>query len=413
MGQRLMRFEPDIVDRALLACASGGTDGPAPAADLVGLPDDCWEEFTARCRAQRLSAIAYTGIVSADLQAEVPPATLETLRRRYRNNSIRNLWLQEAIHSVLTACRRAGIEVILLKGAYIATRVYSNPALREMGDIDLLVRRAQVYDALRLLQQHGFRSKEPLPEDFTADVTRAKHVPRLHRAKAAVELHWTIFPPNQGLAAEIDGLWERSVATNVARVDTLVLSPEDLLLHVCGHATYDHRFQFGLRPLVDIDRLIRASGDDVHWPTFIERARSWGWQRGVYLALYLSRELIGTPLPDDLLATLAPRSATPQVITTAAQMVFTDPSDSRALHLNVVDWHHGTLAQRVRLLYERMRWHPEHVEPTASYYARHIPSLFRRHLPNILRLSVGNPSTRRLADGKRILAAWLREGENS
>ncbi|MGD8329115.1 MAG: nucleotidyltransferase family protein [Gemmatimonadales bacterium] len=408
-----MRFEPDIVDRALVACASGEPDDPGPAADLLHLPDDCWEEFTARCRAQRLSAIAYSRIASAGLQAEIPPATLETLRRRYRNNSIRNLWLQEAIHSVVSTCHEAGIEVILLKGAYIATRVYDNPALREMGDIDLLVRQAQLHDAVRLLQEHDFRSEEPLPDEFAAHISSAKHVPRLHRAKAAVELHWTIFRPNRNLPIEIDGLWQRAIATNVARVDTLVLSPEDLLLHVCGHATYDHRFQFGLRPLVDIDRLIRASDDGIHWPTFIERTGTWGWQRGVYLALYLARELIGTPLPDNLLEALAPLSATPQVIDSAARMVFTDPSDSRALHLNVVDWHHGTLAQRVRLLYERMRWHPEHVEPTVAYYARHIPSLFRRHLPNILRLSVGNRSTRRLADGKRTLAAWLQEDEHS
>jgi hypothetical protein len=408
-----MSFEPDIVDRALLACVTGDPDDPAPAASLRLVPDDGWTEFVGRCKAQRITAIAYTRLVSAGLQAEVPPATLQLLRRRYRNNSIRNLWLQEAIHSVVTACHEAGIEVILLKGAYIATCVYANPALREMGDIDLLVHRPKLSDALGLLQRHGFRSTTPLPEDFTPHVASAKHVPRLYRDKAAVELHWTIFPPDRRRAAEIEGLWARAVPTNVARVDTLVLSPEDLLLHVCGHAAYDHHFQFGLRPLIDIDRLIRATGDDLRWPALVERARDWGWQRGVYLALYLARELVGTSLPDDVLEALAPPSATPRVIATAMQMVFTDPSDSRALHLNVVHWHRGTLAQRVRLLFDRMLWHPEHVEPTLAYYARHIPSLFRRHLPNVVRLAAGDRSTRQLADGKQVLAAWLGEQDRS
>jgi len=408
-----MKFEPDIVDRALLACVRGDPDDPAPAASLRCVSDDRWGEFLARCRAQRVSAIAYTRIVSAGLQAEVPPATLEILRRRYRNNSIRNLWLQEAIHSVVTTCQENGIEVILLKGAHMATRVYANPALREMGDIDLLVRPVQVNDALSLLREHGFGADNPLPDDFNGHVAGAKHVPRLHRAKAAVELHWTIFPPNRDLPAEIDGLWERAVATTVARVDTLVLSPEDLLLHLCGHAAYDHRFEFGLRPLIDIDRLVGASGDSIDWPTFVERTVAWGWQRGVYLTLYLARELLDIPMPGDVLETLAPPSATPHVIEAAAEMVFTDPSDSRALHLNVVDWHRGSFKQRVRLLYDRVRWHPDYVEPTAAYYARHIPSLFRRHLPKLLRLAIGDRSTRQLASGKQVLAAWLREQDAS
>lgn len=402
-----MTTEDELINEALLACLAGDPEDPAPAASLRRMSAAQWQRLVDVCKAQRVAAIVYARLKSAGLTDEAPPQALRPLRRRYINSSHRNLWLREALHVAVTACHRAGIRVILLKGGYLATHVYTNPALREMGDVDLLVHKSQLGEALRALQQVGFRSRSPLPDDIGERVNTAKHAPRLERGKAAIELHWTIFAPHRGETREIEALWARAIPVSVARTDVLTLSLEDLLLHLCAHAAYDHRFEFGLRPLCDLDRLVRRSGADIHWPTVVERARAWEWQRGVYLALHLTRELIGTELPDDTLEALAPASATPELIATAKRMVFADPADAYDLHLNVVRWHRQTLPERLRLLYERMTWCPEQEEPTFGYYMRHIPSLVVRHLPHVLRLTVGDRSTRQLAEGKYALSTWL------
>lgn len=407
-----MTTDDDLINEALLACLGGDPEDPAPAASLRRMSVEQWREFADLCKAQRVAAIVYARLKSAGLRGDAPPEALRALRRGYINSAHRNLWLQEALHVAVTACDEAGVQAILLKGAYLATHVYANPALREMGDVDLLVRKSQLGEALRVLQEAGFRSASPLPDDIAGRVTTSKHAPRLERGKAAIELHWTIFPPHRGETNEGEELWARAIPVSVARTEVLVLALEDLVLYLCAHAAYDHRFEFGLRPLCDLDRLVRRSGNDIHWPTVVERARAWEWRRGVYLALHLTRELIGTALPDDVLKALAPPSATPAIIATARRMVFTDPADAYELHFNLVRWHRQTLRERLRLLYERMIWCPEQKEPTLGYYARHMPSLALRHLPHLVRLSAGDRATRQLAQGKYALATWLK-GESS
>lgn len=407
-----MTVEYDTVDQALLACVRGDPEDPAPAASLRRLSTDEWGEFVARCNAQRVAATVYARLGSAGLKREAPPAALKALRRGYINSSHRSLWLREATRSVVGACERAGIRLIVLKGTYLSSHVYADPALREMGDVDILVQKSRLGDALRVLQEIGFRSSTPLPEDVENRVTTAKHVPRLENDKAAIEVHWTIFPPSRGESSEIVGVWERAIPVTIARADTWALSAEDSLLHLCGHAAYDHRFQFGLRPLVDVDRLVRKAGDDIDWPTLVDRAGVWGWGRGVYLTFQLARELLGTRFPDDIVEALTPRTVTPRVLAGAAHLVLIDPTEARTLHLNIVDWQRGTLSERMRLLYERIRWSPEHVDPTPGYYVRRVVSLFRRHAPKLVRLLAKDRSTTRLADEKQALAKWLSEDES-
>lgn len=407
-----MTVEYDTIDQALLACVRGDPEDPAPTVSLRRLSTEEWREFVARCNAHRVAATVYARLGSAGLKREAPPAALEALRRSYINSSHRSLWLREAARSVVGACDRAGIRVIVLKGTYLGAHVYADPALREMGDVDILVQKSRLGDALRVLQETGFRSSTPLPDDLENRVTTAKHVPRLENDRAAIEVHWTIFPPSRGESSEIIGVWERAVPVTIARADTWALSAEDLLLHLCGHAAYDHGFQFGLRPLVDVDRLVRKAGDDIDWPTLVDRARDWGWGRGAYLTFRLTRELLGTRFPDGVVEALTPADSTPRVLAGAAHLVLIDPTEARTLHLNIVDWHRATLSERMRLLYERLRWSPEHVDPTPGYYVRRVVSLLRRHVPKLVRLQAGNPSTTRLADEKQALAKWLGEDDS-
>jgi hypothetical protein len=408
-----MTKERDAVDLALLACLGGDPDGSLLSSRLRALRGTDWETFVERARAQRVGPLIYDRITASGLAGEVPVDPLQTLRWRYRSNSIRNLWLQGALHSILESFHEAAVPVILLKGAYVSTHVYGNLALREMSDIDLLVREPHLKEGLRILQGAGFDAKTRLPDDIDERVTTSKHAPRLSRGKAAVELHWTIFAPGHVSVRELNALWARAAPATVAGVEALALCTEDLLVHACGHAAYDHRFEFGLRPLCDIDRIVRKSGDAICWTAVVDRAVEWNWRRGVYLALHLARELLGTAVPDDVLGSLEPSPLDDGIVSSAAQMVFTDPSYSRSLHRNVVRWHRETLKGRLRLLYDRVRWCPEQTDPTIGYYARHISSLVIRHSPALFRLFVGDERTRDLAYRKRTLAAWLENGTGS
>lgn len=54
----------------------------------------------------------------------------------------------------------------------------------------------------------------------------------------------------------------------------------------------------------------------------MERTFLWGWERGVYLALLLAKEMVGADVPLDILETLRPSDVTEDIIETALAQVF-------------------------------------------------------------------------------------------
>ena len=151
------------------------------------------------------------------------------------------------------------------------------------------------------------------------------HLPRLiKKGYAGFEIHWNITSPNTNYSIEPHGLWERAVPVQIAGRDTLMLSAEDMLLHLCLHTSYHHPFTFGLRPFCDIAETIDHFGSALDWQTVADRAMSQKWQRGVYLALRLTIELTGAKVPDDIMEKLQPADMSESILETARTQIFTD-----------------------------------------------------------------------------------------
>ncbi|MCP4365035.1 MAG: nucleotidyltransferase family protein [Planctomycetes bacterium] len=81
--------------------------------------------------------------------------------------------------------------VILLKGAHLAQVVYSNIALRPMGDIDILVKKNDLPKAKELLLELGYT---PIKEvDIATACAYSQHIsPMIKQNAPPVELHWTL-----------------------------------------------------------------------------------------------------------------------------------------------------------------------------------------------------------------------------
>jgi hypothetical protein len=94
----------------------------------------------------------------------------------------------------------------------------------------------------------------------------------------------------------------------------LVLSPEDLLLHLCLHTSFDHKFLLGLRACWDILETLQHHRSDIDWEQVERRAREWGVGKYVYLTLHVAKELVGAAVSVEALASLKPRGFHPRLI---------------------------------------------------------------------------------------------------
>ncbi|OAD22691.1 hypothetical protein THIOM_001494, partial [Candidatus Thiomargarita nelsonii] len=320
------------------------------------------------------------------------------LMKKLKTAHVANLWINTDLYNelskILSTLQQAGIPVIVLKGAHLAEKVYSNIALRSMNDLDILIRKTDLFAAEKKLLEMGYSSsRETDIEEVCAEFHQ---LPALIKPNAAVEIHWTIEYPTSPFKIDVDGLWKRAQATTIAGVETLVLSPEDLLLHLCLHTAFHHIFQFGLRPFYDIWETIRHYNID--WEQVQLRSHEWDANNSIYLALYLAKTSFDANVPNEVLEKLKPASFDPRVESWAKEEIlgkFEDiilPPSSVLIQF----WKSKHLSEKAGIVLNRLFPYREEmaelylVPPNSPkiylYYPVRLINMFRRHSRALWRL---------------------------
>ena len=267
-----------------------------------------------------LGPLFFKRLKQSDARACVPADEWERLRVAYLAAAGRNMHRYRELRPVLRRLRHSGIPVIVLKGAYLAEAVYGDVALRPMGDVDLLVPRAELPRAQAILLDMGGVHQQT--EDIESLCRKRHHLPPVVIRGVTIEIHWTIASPTAPMRIDAAGLLDRARPATIAGVEVLALSPEDLLLHLCLHLGRDHRFK-GLKSLCDIDETIRRYGSELDWAQVVRSAREWRAAKYVGLTLHLARRMLGAGVPDDVLERLLPGGLDQQVLETAMESVLT------------------------------------------------------------------------------------------
>jgi len=159
---------------------------------------------------------------------------LESLHSAHRTDRLRFAINVRHVQAVVTGVRDAGIDAILLKGWSVAA-YYADPALRPLGDIDLLVRE----------------------RDGDAASARAA---ALAVRRPPIDLHTALLDLTDRTVAE---LFERSRMIPLGDIAVRVLGREDQFRHLCLHF-FRHA---GSRPLwlCDIAATLEAMPQDFDW----------------------------------------------------------------------------------------------------------------------------------------------------
>jgi len=87
-----------------------------------------------------------------------PTAAAQRLEREFAAVARRSLTLTAALVDAVTALRGAGIGVTPFKGPALAVAAYGSIILRQFDNLDVLVHRADLPGAERVLTQYGYRS---------------------------------------------------------------------------------------------------------------------------------------------------------------------------------------------------------------------------------------------------------------
>lgn len=207
------------------------------------------------------------------------------------------------LRRVARALHGDGLGFVLLKGAaYLAAGL--PPAMaRQFGDIDVLVRRADLSAAEAALMGGGWVNLDAQPYDQRYYREWMHEIPPLtHIGRGSViDLHHTIVPPTSVFRVDGSELLLRAVPAG-SSPGQLVLQPVDMVLHSMVHLFTDGEFDNGLRDLLDLWDLLRhfSRQDADFWDKLLTRADALGLARPLHHALHHLERLAGPTLPDGL-----------------------------------------------------------------------------------------------------------------
>jgi hypothetical protein len=308
------------VGRRLVACLTRDASDLAPL--LASLSPVDTDALAAQAAAHGVGAVLRNRLIGLDLFDILPSVARDALDAQYRQGSAQAMARYHELGALLERLSETGIQVIALKGIYLAKAVYREPGLRPMSDMDLLFRPEDLDQVQASLMALGY-SRKDMERPTSYYPPRFHQLPPFTREGAtAIEVHMLIEPRSAPFAIDHEALWERARPWPEGGRRLLALAPEDLLLHLCLHAVYHHRFRIRLSALVDIALLVEQGSVD--WNVLIDRARQWRAGPPVFLGIELARRLAGGRLPPGVAALLAPQKGAEAILEVAERTLLSD-----------------------------------------------------------------------------------------
>ncbi len=227
----------------------------------------------------------------------LPEVTLKYLRDRFYEKALRNLFLAGRLVELLKIFEANGVHAAPYKGPVLAASVYGLLSLREIGDLDILVRKRDVLTVKDLLLTRGYQPEFNLSPEQEVTYLRTEceyNFDSIDRT-VHVEIHWEIVPRYFSFQLDHERLWGRIKTTSLCGANVRMLCPEDCLLILCVHGA-KHSWD-RLVWICDIAQLIGVH-PELDWEQIMEQASALGMRRMLVLGLFLANNLLGASLPE-------------------------------------------------------------------------------------------------------------------
>ncbi|AFM27312.1 nucleotidyltransferase family protein [Desulfomonile tiedjei] len=180
---------------------------------------------------------------------------LDALRKDYHQSCLENLIHESCMRRIAEACSQQDVPLVLLKGAYLGTFVYKNPAIRPMCDVDVMVLRKDLAVVQEILKTLGYVLMIDVPESFKPHLYPSRPYMRPGIRPEVVDLHSELRLLDYYRLPESD-VWAHSYDTEIFGCKIRFLSPELNTINVAIHALSSAtRFRDYLDLMLMLERL--------------------------------------------------------------------------------------------------------------------------------------------------------------
>jgi hypothetical protein len=229
-----------------------------------------WETWKSRADIERLDVgshrllpLLYRNMLAHGMDDQHLPRIKGVYRRAWYENQL----LFGRLARFLSIFRQAGIKTMVLKGAALSLGYYRDGGVRPMDDFDILVPKEDGERGFALMRELGCRLIKEMPNEEILEANQ--HAWQFKDESGYnVDLHGNVLFGEFGEAAA-DDFWCRAVPVQVQGENTVVLSPEDQLLHVCSHGAEWNQIP-PIRWVADAITVLRASGREIDWSRLLQ-----------------------------------------------------------------------------------------------------------------------------------------------
>lgn len=285
-----------------LSYLSALLNSPAP----VVLSATEWDTLLPELRAEHLTPFVYARLRASSAWREVPEPAQRMLAEDFQSHSVRTYLMQAELAAIAAAFDEAGVPLLLLKGAALGRMVYTSPAERPIGDLDLLIPAERLEPARQVLARRQYQAAglfwlSRLQQRYRAELPLECFAPG--RERLLVELHWSLVElPYYVDRIPMAEIWQDSVPAGDLPGARLP-DPVTALLHSCAHWALHHSQEQRLLWLLDVDRLARC--DRLDWDRVLDRATRWGLQLALRTIVLQAAAQLGSPVPAAVRHTMA------------------------------------------------------------------------------------------------------------
>lgn len=279
-------------------------DEPREAGRLIKRGNIRWEEFNRLVFYHELFSFGH--IFFRELSETLPKEETKLLSDKYYECVSYLFCLIEEFKRIAGVFNEQKIMCVPLKGtAFLMNNMYAEKSyLRPMGDIDILVRKADFPLVEVKMESLGYKKDlMGLKESYWKD--KGYHLGFRRQGDGGfsylVEVHWALdYPRNRPI---LSSLWDRIHKVDVEGLMVCFLSPEDTLFSLALH---QRRFgkMLCLKNSSDAAFLIGKHGPGLDWDYLLREADVGKMRLTLYFMLMQAKILLGTPIPSFALEAL-------------------------------------------------------------------------------------------------------------
>lgn len=273
-----------------------------------------WAYFLKRVQDQRLAPLLYKAFLKIEGSQDIIPADAwGYLQDSYYTTLSNNMAYLTQLEKISAAFQEENIRMIVFKGLMLAESVYGDIGLRSSSDVDILVKKEDIFKVDRILRKFNYRT------DFKVDNFKEVYFNHyrnswLYSNHQAREISFHIFwhiinliPYNRVVSCgiDIDKIWQEAEPIRLGNVSVFTFSTHFQIIYLAMHAL-SHCF-YPLILLCDINEFLSKEGARLDWDKLVCQADQTGLNKHVYYALYLCSQMLETKVPLVVLDKLRPR----------------------------------------------------------------------------------------------------------